>query len=185
MKRIAALFMLVVFALNALGFYGIFLGVQAVQTELTSRKINEETFSGSQTITFRIPLSLPYRTDDTEYQQAHGQFENNGEVYRLVKQKLLRDTLYIVCLKDADSKKINQDIVDYVKTFSDKPSDSHTNSTSKLVSNFSKDYLTQKISISIDSYGWIKVVAARPLLANLIPTFKASIVHPPERIFSL
>lgn len=179
MKRIASIFMLAVFALNILGFYGVFLGVQAVQTELTSRKINEETFAGSETITFRIPLSLPYRSDDAEYQQAQGQFENNGEVYRLVKQKLLRDTLYIVCLKDADSKKINQDIADYVKTFSD-THDSQKQSNAKKILSPIKEYISSAITIKSNVRGWSLPIEYNTFVAKIVSSPDTEIIYPPR-----
>ena len=34
------------------------------------------------------------------YERVNGEFEHNGEFFKLVKQKLENDTLNIVCIKD-------------------------------------------------------------------------------------
>jgi len=175
--------MLAVFAMNTLGFYGVFLGVQAVQTEITSKKIDEEVFSGSQTLTFRIPLKVPYHTDDSEYAQVDGQFENNGEVYRLVKQKLLRDTLYIVCLKDTDSKKINQELTDYVKTFSDSHDSSKHSNAKKVVAPIS-EYTLMSIGLITQQNGWVKSIEFNEFIHEESTNATVDIILPP-RLFSL
>ncbi len=185
MKRSISIVLLVVFLLNTVGYYGFFLGVLASQQNSISQELDQDEFVGSDAITFRIPLSIPYHTDVNEYERVQGKFEKDGEVFQLVKQKMLNDTLYVVCVKDGESKKINQALTDYVKTFSDKPAGNHTNSSTKLSTNFSKDYLSQRISISNDSHGWESEVSTRTLLVTLVPTFLASIVHPPERVFSI
>jgi hypothetical protein len=166
------------------GYYCFFLGLQSYQNESASKKLDDDQYAGSQTLTFRIPLSVPYYTDNNEYERVKGHFEKDGETYQLVKQKLLHDTLYIVCFKDDQSKKINQELADYVKTFSDKPEDNQTSSGVKLPSNFSKDYLSQRISISIYCHGWVSEVSTRTLLVTLVSTFAPSMVHPPERVVS-
>ena len=62
-----------------------------------------------------------------------------GEFYRLVKQKYQNDTLFIVCIKDQASKRIQQAVTDYAKTFTDKPIDTKHNGKANF--NFVKDYL--------------------------------------------
>ncbi len=67
-----------------------------------------------------------------------------GEFYRLVKQKYQNDTLFMVCIKDHASKRIEQAVTDYVKTFTDKPID--TKHSGKVNTNFIKDFLPSRIT---------------------------------------
>jgi hypothetical protein len=99
-------------------------------------------------------------------------------VYRLVKQKLNRDTLFIVCVKDAHSKKINQALTDYVKTFADQPINSKQQS--KLIQSFIKDYLLTGTVVESQSSGWIKQVTHSYFKEADILFVKNKIKYPPK-----
>ena len=131
-----------------------------------------------QEITFKIPLTVPYSTDSREYNRVDGEFEHNGEVYRLVKQRLQSDTLYIVCVKDNTSKQINQALEDYVKTFSDNPVSSKGNS--KTVQNFIKDFISQSISIEEQTSGWQKTISYYSV-EHQYELVSSSLTGPPPR----
>lgn len=102
-------------------------------------------------------MALPYHIDSEEYERVDGEIEHNGEFYQLVKQKLEKDTLYIVCIKDHDSKRIKQALTDYVKTFTDKPV--NTKHNGKIFTGFIKDFLPSSIEITPASSGWNYSVA--------------------------
>jgi hypothetical protein len=144
--------MLALFLMNMLGLYGVFLGVQFKYGQDVAQNLDDNRYAGADEMTFKVPLTLPYYADSREYERVRGEFEVEGEVYQLVKQKLLHDTLYIVCVKDHGSKKIKQALADYVKTFTDKPTNSK--SGSKLAPQFSKDFLTYCISVVPGTSGW-------------------------------
>jgi hypothetical protein len=170
--------MLALFLMNMLGLYGVFLGVQFNYSREVAQNLDDNRYAGADEMTFRVPLTLPYYTDSREYERVRGEFEVEGEVYQLVKQKLLRDTLYIVCVKDHDSKKIKQALADYVKTFTDKPENSK--SGAKLVPQLSKDFLAYRITVVQGSTGWARELT----FLNPVPNFLESdspIFSPPPQ----
>ncbi len=143
-KRSLTLFLLILFLLNVVGYYGVLLGLRVQTSERFRNAIDRESI-GTE-LTFKIPLAIPYATDANEYSPVEGEFEYQGEVYQLVKQKHLRDTLYIVCVKDRESKKINQALADYVKSFTDKPvSQKQGTKTIQLVS---KDFFSTCVELT-------------------------------------
>jgi hypothetical protein len=81
-----------------------------------------------------------------------GEFQYEGEFYRLIKQRFYQDTLHIICIKDQQLKSIHEALTDYVKTFSDNPVDSKSGSKIKI--DFIKDYLGSTTSILHESFGW-------------------------------
>ena len=131
-----------------------------------------------QEVTIKVPLTVPYSTDSREYSRVDGEFEHKGEVYRLVKQRLQSDTLFIVCVKDNASKEINQALEDYVKTFTDKPVSSKGNS--KNIQNLIKDFLTQSISIEKQNSGWEETLAFY-LIEYQYELVSSSLTGPPPR----
>jgi hypothetical protein len=108
-----------------------------------------------------------------------GEFEYNGEFYRLVKQRLSRDTLYVVCFKDQKTKEIHQALIDYVKTFTDKPVDAK--SSGKMLTSVIKDYVGSNFAVITSTHGWVDQVQKQSHRRYFISSFCSSIVHPPER----
>lgn len=143
------------------------------------QRLDTDDYSQSETVLIKIPISIPYASDESEFERVDGKFEHQGEFYRLVKQKLSQDTLYVVCVKDKENKKIDEAMSSFVKTFTDKPVDTHSNS--KLVVSFIKDYIPQSFEVSQQCLGWVTDVANETVCNKLRSSFYPSIIHPPER----
>lgn len=131
----------------------------------------------SETISIKIPITIPYASDSREYERIDGVIEHNGEFLRFVKQRLYRDTLEIVCIRDVQHKKINQALVDYASSLTDKTSDMPA---SKAIE-FIKEYLSTTISLSGAAEGWAKTIALTQVATVLHSFYFPSIIHPPER----
>jgi hypothetical protein len=125
------------------------------QSKLTLiERLDADDYDTSETITFAVPLSMPYGVDYNEYERVNGEFEHNGNFYKLVKQKFQNDTLFVVCVNDKKEKKLVSDLSDYVKLTNDLPSSSQP--TSKLLLNsFTKDYVSHTALQLISEAGWI------------------------------
>ncbi len=145
--------------------------------DLTQRLDNDD-YSDEETVTIKVPMALPYHIDSETYERVDGEIEHDKEFYRLVKQKLEKDTLYIVCIKDHDSKRIKQALSDYVKTFTDKPADSKQ--TTKSFAGFIKDFLPSTTDITPATSGWNYSVA----LTNFSDSFRSrsiAVISPPPQ----
>ncbi len=178
LKKLIAIFLVFLLLFNALGFFGLFVGLRYKSAIDLVERLDKQEYLDDETVTLRIPMSLPYHLD-SEYERVDGEIEHNGDFYRLVKQKLQKDTLYIVCIKDYDSKRIKQALTDYVKTFTDKPVDAKN--TGKFLTNFIKDFLPTSIEISPASAGWNYAVTS----AGIIDSFSSrslAVVSPPPQI---
>jgi hypothetical protein len=162
-----------------MGYYGVFLGMQYHNDVTMTRILDANQYDEAQTITVKVPMSLPYMTDDSDFERVDGKFEHEGEVYRLVKQKYVKDTLTVVCVKDFENKRIRQALSNYVKTFTDQAN--NANEHSKVSVNFIKDYLPQTFSLKSISSGWETNVIKDSFYRNLIPAYISSVIHPPER----
>lgn len=177
-KRLFAIVVLVLFLLNVLGYYGVLVGMKATSGEHLSEMLDNEMYDLGSTVTFQIPLTVPYGTDSKGYERVDGTFEKDGEVYRLVKQQYLKDTLYIVCIKDVKSSSINSALTDFAKTFAEQE-DGQQKTTSIQV--ISKDYVNTEISLATANTGWEVEVNKESAPRYLFDSYYASIVHPPDR----
>jgi hypothetical protein len=179
LKRIITVGVLVIFLLNAVGLYGILIGLQFTIASEANRALDEDRYSVSEAITLQVPLTIPYSLNEQDYHRVTGEFEHKGEVYRLIKQKLQGDTLYIVCIKDAKSKKINQALANYVKTFTDRPFNTKQNG-SKLIYSIIKDFLNTGIEIENHSNGWRACVPYHNFSHQYLSFYFARIKYPPK-----
>ena len=163
---------------SVLGYYGILIGIQYQTKSDLIGKMDADDVSDEETFTIKVPMAVPYHVDAENYKRVDGEIEHQGEVYRLVKQKLANDTLYIVCLKDQQSKHIKVALKDYVKTFSDKPADAKQ--TTKNLLSLMKDYLPTAINVSSSSPGWSYSLSAG-WTEDSIQNLSLSIPSPPPK----
>lgn len=180
MKKLTSILLIALVLLNSLGYYGVLVGLQYQNSREMVRQFDNDVYSGSQAITIEIPLTVPYATESTEYQRVDGQFEYQGDMYRMVKQRYSNNTLFLVCVKDVKGKKIDQALKDFVKTFSDKPADAKSQGKAHIT--LIKDYIKTSYSINHSTEGWVSSVVVNQIKPVVfIDSFCASIVHPPER----
>jgi hypothetical protein len=179
LKRITSIAFVLVVLFNTLGYFGVFIGLHLKNDIAMSEALDSDLYDQSKTITLKVPVSIPYMPDQSDFDRVDGQFEHQGELYRMVKQRYAKDTLTVVCVKDTEHKKIDLALADYVKTFTDKAADSKP--TAKTTITFIKDYLPMSCEIKPVTNGWTMAVQHNLHHQSLIPTFSASIIHPPER----
>ncbi|MBI1766908.1 MAG: hypothetical protein HYR67_00875 [Bacteroidetes bacterium] len=101
------------------------------------QRLDAFDYAESQTVTIKIPLTLPYQLNSDGFERVSGEFEYHGEFYKLVKQKLENDTLKIVCIKDHKEKQLVSTMIDFTKLSNDLPA---TSTMLKLFGNFIKEY---------------------------------------------
>ena len=139
MKKAFAITLLILFVFQFVGYYVIYVGLRYhAKSELLTR-LDAKDYSSEETITLKIPFTLPYWMDSREYERVNGEFQYQGEFYHLVEQKLEKDTLYVVCIKDASETRLHEAMTDYVKLTNDIPASSQKNV--KLFGSLMKDYV--------------------------------------------
>jgi len=171
--------MLVLFLLNVLGYYGVFMGLQFVNEKEMKALFDDDNFLPEEEITIKVPITIPYATDSRGFTRVDGEFEHEGEVYRMVKQRYISDTLQIVCVKDNTSKEIRQALADYVKSYTDKPSSEK--STTKNIQNFIKDYISCSTVLQSEESGWNKVLDYRTH-TSVYESLAIQLNSPPPRV---
>lgn len=149
LKKLTAIALIVVFLFNVIGYYGIYMVMLHQANVAMDEKIIHDQFNENQTVTIKVPLTLPYPSANESYERAEGDFEYQGEFYKLVKQKHAKDTLYLICVKSVEEKHAFQIFSDLVKLSTDQTPSTH-NQNSKTIVSFIKDYnpVLEKISLT-------------------------------------
>lgn len=178
MRKAVSILLVFLLLFNALGFYGLLQGLKYKNTLDLVRRLDNQQYSKDETVTFKLPFTVPYQLSSNGYERVDGQIQIEGEYYRLVEQKLSRDTLYIVCIKDHDSNRIMQALGDYVKTFTDKPS--QAKNTGKSFLTFIKDFLPTSVLVSSISDGWNSTVVPISFTKDFTSRSLAVFTPPPQ-----
>ena len=144
MKKGLSIVLLIIFLFNVGGYYIVFWGLHfQLDQQLTSR-LDANLYDPAETVELRIPIGLPYPIHSEGFQRVDGRFEHNGEFFKLIKHKLQNDTLYIVCIRDRDTRQLVSTMNNYVQQtlgiMNTNPDQKALNYFSKLI----KDFFPQK-----------------------------------------
>jgi hypothetical protein len=114
-------------------------------------RLDADEYASSDTEVLTIPISLPYPLQDDDYKRVNGEFEYQGSYYNLVKQKLENDTLFVVCIKNHQEKKLVNKMNEYSNLMNNLPTS--TKQTIDLFGKLFKDYNSIHFSCSISNEG--------------------------------
>lgn len=118
MKKLAALLMIAILLFNIAGYSVLYWMASEQASKELSAKLDKDEFSGSQAITIKIPVALPYQPD-RDFERVDGEFEYQGQHYKLVKQRVLGDTLHVVCVIDQKATHLADEMNNFTKKTND------------------------------------------------------------------
>ncbi|HZY79378.1 MAG TPA: hypothetical protein VFE50_07645 [Cyclobacteriaceae bacterium] len=122
--------------------------------ELIDNHISE--ISGN--LIFTVPVTQLYQAAMTEYTRTEGEFLFEGVSYRMVKQKVQGNLLYVVCVNDQAAHIATDEINDLIAATSGQTSN-ESSSTAKNISNSLLKYCdTSTASNSQNSNGWLQAI---------------------------
>ncbi len=163
-----------------MGYYGLLVGLQFKNDLEWEKRISSGNYNKDQEVYVKIPASqiAGYTEPLNRYD---GVFESEGSVYKLIRQRVHRDTFHIVAVKDQTGTFIKHAIAEYAQTFSDHTSN-HQPQSLIILPIFLRDYLGAACTIQNTSMGWTGDVVQNPLVRLFIDSFAVSVVHPPNNI---
>ena len=150
MKKFVSCCLLILFSFNLGGYYFLFWALRSSADQQLCKQLDANSTNIGYSFEMKIPLSLPYPLQQTDFQRKDGEFVYKNEHFRLVKQKLANDTLTIVCVKDQKT----QQLVKVMEEFSAKTSSDHTDGvvlSGKALQEYERLESVKMITIS----GWM------------------------------
>ena len=181
LKRTISILLLAVVLFNVGGYYLFFWGLRTHASMELMRQLDAESYSLNETIELKIPISLPYPLQENGYERINGAFEYKNQQYKLVKQKMEGDTLFVVCIKDHKEEKLQHAMTDYAKVSNDLPSASKEKLN--LMSKLLKEYNSQfPVAIINELSGWC-VISRNCYHSTKINSVDQPIFSPPPKSF--
>lgn len=114
MKKGLSIVLLVVFLFNVGGYYIVFLGIHFQLDQKLRSRLDANLYDERETVQLEIPMTLPYPIHSNGFERVNGRFEHNGEFFRLIKHKLQNDTLYVVCIRDEETRTLVTTLKNFV-----------------------------------------------------------------------
>lgn len=181
LKRLGAIFMLIVFLFNLVGYKLFFYyQIQHANARLEARILSH--LPDSQLITLKIPLKLPYLTESSSYEDIEGEMEIYGVNYKYIKKKIEKDTLVLLCIDHKEKSQLQKKSSDYFSKVND------------LASKGKKKALTQQVKTDFFEVSLLAVIVShytfispsKPLFKKKAPAmgYLKKIPHPPESLLS-
>lgn len=178
MKRAVSILILTVFLFNVGGYYIVFWGLRQHHNSEFAAKLDANLYSKEETVEIKIPMTLPYPHPQRGFERVNGKFEHNGEHYKLVKQQLRNDTLYVVCIRDIQEQRLVETMEEYANLSNDmSTSDKDISLLGKLL----KDFETLDEPGLLTTQGWCASISYSSVGFNLI-LLEKSILSPPPKV---
>jgi hypothetical protein len=130
-----------VFLFNVGGYYVVFLGLRYETDQKLTARLDADLYDRDATIELKIPVTLPYPIYSEGFKRVDGRFEHKGEFYKLVKRKFENDTLYIVCIRDHETRELVSTMADYTRLTQSFPTNNEK--AQNLLSKLAKDFFNR------------------------------------------
>jgi len=134
------------------------------------------SIEGSERL-IEVPLSMPYMANQEQFQTTNTRYEQDGQYFRVIKQRYQNDTLQLIVLADTERGVLNSAVKKWISlvTEDELPQDQNTNVDAKF---FAKDYL-QPVSFSLRAFDNTNLNATIELLEYLYIDPVRGIESPP------
>ena len=119
MKKLTAIFLIVIFLFNIGGYRLWFYFEQQRSDKNIEVLLDKEQYNEAELITIKMPLSLPYQSDTRNFERVSGEINFNGKIYKYVKRKIEKGELVLMCLPDKSKMQLEKAREDFFKNTSD------------------------------------------------------------------
>ncbi len=178
MKRAASILLIILFLFNVGGYYIVFMGFRHHANQVLNARLDAGQYSTEETIELKIPVTLPYPLQQQGFQRVDGKFEHEGQFYKLVKQKIDNDTLYIICIRNVEEKNLVNAFKKFVTLTIDVPSTSRNAST--LLAKFLTEFETNAENPVVSVQGWASSISFPVGDPNVISRSHPVLSPPPK-----
>lgn len=177
MKKSLPILCIALILFNSYGYYAIFCGLQYSHDRSFTRTLDAGAYNTSQTHTFAIPLTMPYVTDDRGFERADGRFFYEGDCYRLVKQRLSMDTLFLVCVKDIQTRHLRNALSRHTRSLSGAPAGEK--STLRFAG-IAGEYYGTGFALELTALGWENSIDSKSPHIFFATGYHTAVHQPPE-----
>ena len=136
MKKLTAIFFLILFSFNWFGYRLMYDFAQHKTNQHLEALLDKNDYDESQLIELKVAMNLPYQTSRSSFERFDGEIELNGTLYKYVKRKVANDTLYLMCIPNTKKMHLETAKNDFFKVSNDLEQTNNSKSTENGLSVF-------------------------------------------------
>lgn len=119
MKKLAAILLIALFTFNLFGYRILYYFAQQQSDVSIERALDKNEYNEKDLITIKIPMSVPYQVERSDFERFDGEVNLNGKIYKYVKRKVCDGNLVLLCLPDRNKMKLETAKNDLFKNSND------------------------------------------------------------------
>lgn len=158
MRRALSLCFATLILFNTVGYCYVLNWLQGDVERKATELIDEHISEISGNLIFTMAVTELYQAAMTEYTRIEGEFTFEGESYRMVKQRVQGNLLYVVCVKDDMTDIATDKINELMAAVAGQPSKGSDANGVKVMSALLKYCDISTISENTSSTGWTRPV---------------------------
>lgn len=106
MKKLSAILLIALFLFNLFGYRILFHYEQQQSDMRLEALFDRQDYNDAELITIKVPLSLPYVTNQQNFERVDGEITIDGKILKYVKRKITDGYLILLCLPDHNKMRI-------------------------------------------------------------------------------
>lgn len=106
MKKLSAILLIALFLFNLFGYRILFHYEQQQSDMRLEASFDRQDYNDAELITIKVPLSLPYVTNQQNFERVDGEITIDGKILKYVKRKITDGHLILLCLSDHNKMRI-------------------------------------------------------------------------------
>jgi hypothetical protein len=177
-KKIFAIFLLILFLFNTIGYKAMFYYMEQSAGKEMEQNLDMMKLAGHETITIKIPINLPYQINWHDYERIDGEMTYKGVTYKYFKRKIYNDSLELVCVNFKEKNIISKNSDDYFKKVNDLANGSTKKQTQKQQKQ--DEYCRLELDKTVDVYIEVKQTIRIGGKSICPPGFSENADIPPE-----
>ncbi len=116
-----------------MGYKGFFFFLTQSADERLAEKIEDGNDLDKDLILIKFPFSVPYLFDSKDFESMEGEANVKGTIYKYVKRKIARDTLFLICIENKEKTLIEKKRTEYFNKVNDLEADTSKKSGAKQI----------------------------------------------------
>lgn len=164
MKKITAIFFLILFAFNWFGYRLMYDFMQQKANEHLEAVLDNNSYDESELIELKIPVHNAYQNSWASYERYNGEVELNGTTYKYVKRKLANDTLYLMCIRNSEKMRLESAKNDFYKISNNVDQNTNSKKTEKAATKNVQSFFYESTffvniysPLSINENSWLPI----------------------------
>ncbi len=183
MKKIAALFLIIILFFNWYGYKFVTAFLQKTAARHLELRLDNNDYDESQLIELRVSLNMPYQTSQSEFERHYGEIEIEGKTYTYVKRKIEDGYLILKCIYNNSKDRIKSAGNEFYKLangLDQNQADKKQSNNTSVAKNFWSEYDDHTGLLGISSLESLLRTKLKIGSAPLYYTWQPTPEQPPE-----